>query len=97
MPKKSTSRNTAKAAGHAGDNEAGITLGQLEETLATLETLVEQLESGELPLDQAVKEFERGIELTRQCQAVLKDAERKVEILLERSTEPEPFEAEPED
>ena len=54
----------------------------LEKSLADLETLVEELESGDLPLDKAMKKFEEGIKLTRGCQSALKDAEQKVEILL---------------
>ena len=54
----------------------------LEKSLADLEALVEELESGDLPLDKAMKKFEEGIKLTRGCQAALKDAEQKVEILL---------------
>lgn len=54
----------------------------LEKSLADLESLVEELESGDLPLDKAMKKFEEGIKLTRGCQAALKDAEQKVEILL---------------
>jgi len=54
----------------------------LEKSLADLESLVEELESGDLPLDVAMKKFEEGIKLTRGCQAALKDAEQKVEILL---------------
>ncbi len=54
----------------------------LEKSLADLEAIVEELESGDLPLDQAMKKFEEGIKLTRGCQAALKDAEQKVEILL---------------
>ena len=54
----------------------------LEKSLADLEALVEELESGDLPLDQAMKKFEEGIKLTRGCQAALKEAEQKVEILL---------------
>jgi len=54
----------------------------LEKSLADLEALVEELESGDLPLDKAMKKFEQGIKLTRSCQAALKDAEQKVEILL---------------
>ena len=38
--------------------------------------------SGDLPLEKAMKKFEQGIKLTRSCQAALKDAEQKVEILL---------------
>ncbi len=54
----------------------------LEKALADLETLVEELESGDLPLEKAMKKFEEGIKLTRGCQAALKEAEQKVEILL---------------
>ncbi|MDX1562829.1 MAG: exodeoxyribonuclease VII small subunit [Gammaproteobacteria bacterium] len=67
-----------------------LSLAKLEETLDQLEKLVAKLEDGELPLNQALKEFERGIKLTRQCQTVLKDAEQKIEILL--GDEPVPFE-----
>ena len=65
-------------------------LGQLEKSLADLEALVERLESGELTLEQALAEFERGMKLTRECQAVLKEAEQKVEILLKRTDQAEP-------
>ena len=54
----------------------------LEKALADLEQIVEELESGDLPLEKAMKKFEEGIKLTRGCQAALKDAEQKVEILL---------------
>ena len=55
----------------------------LEKSLAELEELVEELESGDLPLDKAMKKFVQGIKLTRCCQTALKDAEQKVEILLQ--------------
>ncbi|MDP7041324.1 MAG: exodeoxyribonuclease VII small subunit [Gammaproteobacteria bacterium] len=54
----------------------------LEKSLTDLEALVEELESGDLPLDKAMKKFEEGIKLTRGCQAALKEAEQKVEILM---------------
>jgi exodeoxyribonuclease VII small subunit len=54
----------------------------LEKSLADLESLVAELESGDLPLEKAMKKFEDGIKLTRGCQEALKDAEQKVEILL---------------
>ena len=54
----------------------------LEKSLTDLEELVEELESGDLPLEKAMKKFEEGIKLTRGCQAALKEAEQKVEILL---------------
>jgi exodeoxyribonuclease VII small subunit len=66
----------------------------LEKSLEELEALVARLESGDLPLEQALKEFERGVRLTRQCQAALQEAEQKVEILLKKTeaAEPQPFE-----
>lgn len=54
----------------------------LEKSLADLEELVEVLESGDLPLEKAMKKFEEGIKLTRGCQTALREAEQKVEILL---------------
>ncbi len=54
----------------------------LEKSLAQLEDLVEELESGDLPLEKAMKKFEEGIKLTRGCQTALREAEQKVEILL---------------
>ena len=64
----------------------------LEKALADLEKLVEELESGDLPLEKAMQKFEEGIKLTRNCQAALKEAEQKVEILL-KSTGGEELEA----
>ena len=55
----------------------------LEKSIADLETLVGELESGDLPLEKAMKKFEEGIKLTRQCQAALKEAEQKVEVLVQ--------------
>ena len=65
----------------------------LEKSLEELETLLKELESGELTLEDALAHFERGVKLTRQCQKALQEAEQKVEILLEKSpeAEPEPF------
>ena len=69
-----------------------------EQALAELEQLVETLEHGDLPLDEALRRFERGVELTRHCQGALKAAQQRVEILLRRNGEAgaAPFEAEPE-
>ena len=54
----------------------------LEKALADLETLVEDLERGDLPLDKAMKKFEDGIKLTRRCQTALQEAEQKVQVLM---------------
>lgn len=59
-------------------------LPDFERALAELESLVERLERGDLPLEEALKTFERGVELTRHCQTSLKAAQQKVEILLKR-------------
>lgn len=59
-----------------------------EESLAELEQLVERMEQGNLPLEESLKLFERGVQLTRTCQGALRDAEQKVRILLEDNGEP---------
>ncbi|EGR1450455.1 exodeoxyribonuclease VII small subunit [Vibrio cholerae] len=53
-----------------------------ESTIEELEQLVEQLESGDLALDEALRKFERGISLARAGQLKLDDAEQRVRILL---------------
>lgn len=64
-----------------------------EQALAELETLVESLERGELSLEESLKSFERGVELTRSCQQSLKAAEQKVRILTQKNSvaELDPF------
>jgi exodeoxyribonuclease VII small subunit len=64
-----------------------------ETALAELETLVVKMEQGELTLDESLQQFERGVQLTRACQQALKDAEQKVQVLLEKDGQPslEPF------
>jgi exodeoxyribonuclease VII small subunit len=67
---------------------------EFEAALDELEKLVALMEEGDLPLEETLKQFEKGIKLTRQCQKSLAEAEQKVEILVEKSgrLEPEPFE-----
>lgn len=60
-----------------------------EQALTELEALVERLERGDLPLEEALSTFERGVELTRHCQSSLKAAQQRVEILLTRNGQPE--------
>ena len=57
----------------------------LEKSLSKLEKIVGELETGELPLETAMKKFEEGVKLTRTCQSFLKDAEQKVKILIKNS------------
>lgn len=52
-----------------------------EQSLKELELLVDTMESGELSLEQALKSFEQGVKLTRECQQALQNAEQKVEQL----------------
>ncbi len=58
-----------------------------EASLTSLEKIVAQLESGDLPLERALEIFEEGVGLARQCQSHLAEAERKVEMLLRERNE----------
>ena len=66
---------------------------QFEKSLAELESLVNQLESGDLSLEESLKTFEKGIKLTHTCQTALEEAEQKVQILMEHDGQlvSEPF------
>jgi len=65
-----------------------------EKTLAELEKLVTNLEKGDLSLDESLSGFKQGIELTRQCQSVLDNAQQTVEQLIDINDEDslKPFE-----
>ena len=67
-----------------------------EGALKELEALVERMEQGDLSLEESLKHFERGIQLTRTCQQALKQAEQKVQMLTEKDGRPEivPFDSE---
>ena len=56
-----------------------------EKALAELEQLVEEMEQGELSLEDTLKRFEKGIALTTECQQALQNAELKVTQLVEKS------------
>lgn len=56
-----------------------------EDSLAELEQLVNQLEQGDISLEDSLKCFERGVVLTRTCQQALQAAEQKVQILIEKN------------
>lgn len=58
-----------------------------EQALRDLETLVSDMEKGSLTLEESLKAFETGIQLTRECQARLRDAEQKVQMLTEQQGE----------
>ena len=73
---KTTTKKTAKPASF-----------DFEATLNELEALVNRMEQGELPLEESLKDFERGIALTRLCQQALKEAEQKVQQLSARQAD----------
>ena len=52
-----------------------------EEALGQLEQVVQSLEDGELGLNESLEEYQRGVDLLKQCHATLEDAQRKVELL----------------
>jgi len=56
-----------------------------ESALAELEKLVEQMERGDVSLEESLRMFERGVELARHCQTALRDAESKIQVLVERN------------
>lgn len=56
---------------------------KFEQAMARLETIVAELEKGDLPLDESLKIFEEGIRLSKSCLKMLEDAERKVEVLVQ--------------
>jgi exodeoxyribonuclease VII small subunit len=56
-----------------------------EKALGELEALVEKMEQGELSLEESLRQFERGIVLTRACQKALSEAEQKVQILMQNT------------
>lgn len=58
-----------------------------ETAVEGLETIVEQMEEGDLSLEQAMLEFEKGVKITRECQQALQQAEQKVKVLIEKQGE----------
>ncbi len=72
MPKKSPSQESSA-------------LPDFEAALAELEKIVEKMESGDQSLEESLRNFQRGIELTRACQQGLKEAEQRVEKLVRKN------------
>ena len=60
-------------------------MADFEKRLADLETVVERLEQGDLPLDEAVRLFERGMLLSESCKKELNEAEGRIQVLIERA------------
>ncbi|MEM9301957.1 MAG: exodeoxyribonuclease VII small subunit [Pseudomonadota bacterium] len=73
--------------------ESDSKIPEFEQALADLEGLVERMEQGDLTLEQSLEHFERGMGLSRACQAALDEARLKVDKLLETGDgdETEPF------
>lgn len=86
-----TSLSPAKSVGNEMDEEKRP--APFEAALQELETVVKQLESGELPLEQSLELFEKGMKLSEDCRKQLEEAEMRVEMLVKRGDRvmPEPF------
>jgi exodeoxyribonuclease VII small subunit len=67
-----------------------------EKSLQELEQLVEKMEQGDLSLEESLQYFEKGVTLSRACQQALKEAEQKVEILMQKNSQEDvmPFDSE---
>ena len=63
-------------------SKAGKRQPDLEKSLAELEKIVATLEEGDIPLEQALKQFEKGIKISRDCQTALQSAEQRVQVLM---------------
>ena len=70
-------------------------MARFEDCLQRLEQIVDELEKGNAPLEQALKLFEEGVQLSASCRKELEEAEGKVEILLKQNgkLQPEPYES----
>lgn len=60
---------------------------KFEDMLEQLEEISKELEKGNLTLDESVKKFEKGIELSKKCSKVLEEAEKKITILVKDGEE----------
>lgn len=63
-----------------------------EENLATLETIVAQLEQGDMPLEQALTQFQKGVALSKELQTTLQDAEKTLTTMMNDSDQEVAFE-----
>ena len=70
-------------------------MARFEDCLQRLEQIVDELEKGNVPLEQALKLFDEGVQLSATCRKELEEAEGKVEILLKQNgkLQPEPYES----
>ncbi|MGX7013021.1 exodeoxyribonuclease VII small subunit [Vagococcus silagei] len=63
-----------------------------EESLLELEDIVKQLEMGEVPLEEALDKFKKGIEISKECQKTLAQAEKTITLIATENGEEVPFE-----
>ena len=78
-------------------NQKKETAFNFEKKLEELEKLVASMEEGKLSLEDSLRAFEKGVKLTRDCQAALKKAEQKVQILINENGDTEDLKFEDEE
>ena len=83
MKEEKTRAKSTSAAGVEPEQTAEL---DFEAALAELEQLVARMEAGDMTLEASLAAFERGVTLTRQCQAALRSAELKVQKLTQNDT-----------
>lgn len=78
------------------DSETGKPIPSFESCLQELESVVKELEAGDLPLERSLALFEKGIELSNTCRQQLEEAETRVEMLIKKNgkLQAEPFRSE---
>ena len=82
---------TAKKKSTKKNNDDSAPVIDFETTLDQLESLVEQMETGELSLEASLEAFERGVKMTRDCQSALKRAELRIQVLNDENSEADVF------
>lgn len=68
-----------------------IKLKDFESTLESLNKIIQNMEKGDLSLEESIKHFEQGVTLTKACQQALSQAKQKVKILLDDQSKPSDF------
>ncbi len=74
----------SRGSGQSPDKEMDGSVKDFEAAIAELEGIVRKLEEGEQALEDSLKLYERGVQLSRFCHARLEEAERRIEVLNER-------------
>jgi exodeoxyribonuclease VII small subunit len=82
--KKTSAKSEPKVEKNAAETSAPV---DFESALAQLETLVEKLEAGDISLEESLRAFEEGVQLTRSCQRQLAAAEQRVQVLVKQQNE----------